>query len=233
MLRLSHVLVTLPLMAMPLSALAVKPALASGGAAAEAVRLLSKAQAADRKCQYLSSSERNELSRYAARAEAAAAQQSAASTARSAIQAGMADGQGAACSADLKADVRETLEAARAAVAESNRMAPAKPRQEATRVATRTDDGEPSVRMTGRGLGFYARVVKAYYLERTCRSLPRRDADQFWKSVVKLHRQAVSQNGATAVARIMVKAERSASGSTCGQNVMAQIERGYQDISSR
>ena len=60
--RLSYLLVTLPLVALLMSAIAVKPAFAAG-AAEEAVRILSKARTADGKCSYLSASERNELQR--------------------------------------------------------------------------------------------------------------------------------------------------------------------------
>ena len=75
--KLTYLLVTLPLMVLPATAFAVKPALAST-AAEEAVRILSRAKAADRQCDILSSSERSELSRYTARAEVAAASQSSA-----------------------------------------------------------------------------------------------------------------------------------------------------------
>ena len=69
--RLTHLLVTFPLVALPVAAMTVSGAHASG-AAAEAVRILTRAQAANDKCNILSSAERNELQSCAAQSEIAA-----------------------------------------------------------------------------------------------------------------------------------------------------------------
>jgi hypothetical protein len=234
--KLSQLLVTLPVLAMPLTAIAVKPVMAAG-AAEEAVRILARARTVNEKCGYLSSSERNELSRYEARAEIAAANQSSAKRATSAASAGAAEGRKAGCSSEAEVDVRETLLAAREAVREADRRVakPAyqqEPKPQPAKAA-RTAEREEAVKPVSRGLGFYARVVGAYYLERECKSLPGRDAERFWKGIAKVHKETLAQNGKAAVARVMKQAERNARGSSCGSSVQARIERGYQDVTSR
>jgi hypothetical protein len=233
--RLTHLLVTFPLVALPVAAMTVSGAHASG-AAAEAVRILTRAQAANDKCTILSPAERNELQRYAARAEIAATSQGAVKSAKAAAAAGKADGAGVTCSPDTQADVRETLDAARQAIAASKRPATGTPqterrkRRQVERVETRA--GEP-VRHGGDGLGFYTRVVRAYYLERQCKSLSQSDARRFWRGIVDLHNVTVAANGKRAVARVMASAESGAGGSSCSQNVEAQIRRGYEEVVSR
>jgi hypothetical protein len=226
--KLAHLLVTLPLVAVPMTLVAAKPSQAAVTAAEEAVRLLSKAQAEDRRCGFLSGAERSELSRYADRARAAATAQSSALAARGGAAAGMSEGRASGCSEDLRADVRETLEAARAAAAEANRASAPRPASAALAAGGRDDP--PA---TVRGLGFYASVVGAYYLERRCRSLSRSDAERFWKGVVRIHREAMAEHGQAAVARVMLKAERDAAASACGSRAIARIGRGYEQLSSR
>jgi hypothetical protein len=237
--RLSRLLVTLPIMVVPIYAVAIGPAF-SAGAADEAVRILTRARVADQKCNYLSSSERHELSRYTARAEIAAASQTSPQSAKAAASAGKADGNSQNCSPELNADVRETLSAAREAIAETD--AAPEPEQKASAdnsgrtgrkfLFTTADDGPP-LRVTGGNLGRYSKVVKAYYLERKCRSLARGEAKRFWKGIVLLHRETVKNNGVRAVARVMQAAESGARGSPCGGNVEAQIRKGYTEILSR
>ena len=230
--KLTTLLVTLPLMALPVSVFAVKPALASG-AAEEAVRILSRAKAADKRCDYLSSSERSELGRYTARAELAAASQASTRAAKTASAAGSAEGQNAGCSPSAATDVRETLLAAREAVAESNRnTTAATPRKTPDVRAAQKPETTPT--RAGKGdLGLYSRVVKAYYLERHCNSLSRHQVSRFYDAVISLHRDTVVQSGRNAVNRAVRNAERNASKSSCSTNTLAQIERGYEDVTSR
>lgn len=235
--RFSVLLVTIPL-AVLLPGVAAKPAQAQPAAAEEAVRLLSAAQATDRKCNYLSAPERQELSRYAARAEIAAASQASSETARTAADRGAAAGRAAPCEPGAETDIRETLVAAREAVAAANadadgaraaaRTSPEKPK--AARASSKAE--RPQFSSKG-GLGLYARVVAAYYLERECLSLSRSEGKRFWRGVASLHREVLAANGRTPVARAMAEAERAAAGSACGPAVLAQIERGYEEIASR
>ena len=232
--KLTCLLVTLPMLALPMTAIVARPSIAAG-AAEEAVRILSRARSADSKCSYLSAAERNELQRFTARAEIAAASQGSASTAKSAVAAGRAEGDGATCSPDTQADVRETLTAARQAVAAATpgteEPKAEKPRRRAAeRATTRRDDARTA---TGNGLGYYARVVQAYYFERQCKSLPNADGKRFWRGIVRLHHVTVAESGKPAVAKVMARAESKASGTSCNRNTMAVIRRGYGEIVSR
>lgn len=222
----SGLLVTLPLMAAPVAMLSwPAPALAASPAV-EAVLILSRARAADRKCGYLAEDERRDLSRFAARAEIAAASQRSPQEAAKAASTGRAAGSAAACSPELEADIRETVVAAREAVAARD-AEEAAPRRRALKPEAKPGEGGEA------GLGFYRQVVSGYYLERQCRSLPRRDADRFWKAIVRLHRATLARNGRAAVARVMAKAEREAAASGCSRNVSARIARAYRDVSGR
>lgn len=236
--KYSRLLVTLPLLAMPLGMMAANPAKAAGTAAEEAVRILTRARAVDQQCRYLSSTERNELSRYTARAEIAASSQASTSAAKTASALGMSEGKSASCSKDTEADVRETLVAAREAVAAA-RVDEATPERVTSKpvkrlaAAAEDEDGDENMKLKGSGLGQYARVVRAYYLERECRSLSRSEAARFWNGVVKLHKTTVRANGASAVARVMASAERRANGSSCGRSAQLQIRKGYNQVLSR
>jgi hypothetical protein len=233
--RLSSLLISLPLLAAASGVMA--PQAQAAGAAEEAVRLLSKARAADVKCSYLSVAEKSDLSRFTARAEIAAASQRSASAAKAAAAAGRADASTINCSPELQTDVRETLEAARQAMAAANSpdagvaASPAPARRKIKPAETEAEP--PAPRRTGGAIGTYERVVSAYYLERHCRSLSRSEADRFWKGIVRLHRATVAANGARSVARVMASAERRASGSSCSGSSRAQILAGYREISGR
>jgi hypothetical protein len=226
----ARLLIAVPLLVVPLTFLTASHASAAPGAAEEAVRLLAKARAADGLCNYLSASERAELARYAARAEHAATSQAGADAAKSAARSGAAQGLAETCSADLKADVRETLVAAREAAASAGKSQPVKPTPAAATPADqpplRASDGNAS-------LIHYKRAVRAYYLERECRSLSKAEATRFWTGIVRLHRKAVAANGVAAVKPLMLSAETRAKSLSCGKRAMVEIRRGYEDIVSR
>lgn len=237
---LPRTLITLPLLALGLAVLSAGHAAASGKAAGEAVRLLTSARAADLRCNYLSAAERAELSRYAARAEVAAASQSGVAVARKAAAAGMTEGGAATCSAELEADIRETLAAAREAVAQATSAGagqtvpvsrPAQP-DVGTAAQAPSRDRRMQRRVTG-SLTHYEQAVRAYYLERECRSLPKAAARQFWKGIVQLHKATVAALGAARVAPVMREAERRARTSSCGARALAEIRQGYREIVSR
>ena len=228
----TRLLITVPLLALPLVALPLHHAVAAGGAAAEAVRILSKAKSADARCNYLSGSERAELSRYAARAEIAAASQSGPRAARSAAAAGAAEGGNAACSQELNADVRETLSAAREAVA-SARAEPAPPRKAKARTKAQVRAAGHRSKAASAGLSRYERLVGAYYLETECRSLSKGEAKRFWSAIARLHKDTIAANGVAAVAPLKRSAERRARGSSCGNRALAEIREGFEETLSR
>ena len=230
--KLPCLLLTLPLLALPIGTAAVGPAMAAG-ASEEAVRILTRARITDAKCSYLSAAERNELQRYSARAEIAATSQISAAGAISAITAGKAESAGIACSAEAETDVRETLDAARQANAAARRVVEAPPPQLRRAVEPNDEPQQEPPQRVSKGLGYYAKVVGSYYLERECRSLSRSEAGRFWRRIADLHRSTLAANGKRAVARVMANARSNAAGTSCSHNVQAQIRRGYEDILSR
>ena len=127
------------------------------------------------------------------------------------------------------------MTAARQAVDAADQMqGQSKPQARRRNDVQQPDDAQNEpVRRTGTGLGFYAEVVKAYYLERQCRSLPRADADRFWRRIVSLHNATVAENGKRAVARVMANARNNAAASSCGRTAVAKIRTGYDEILSR
>lgn len=220
-------LVTLPLAAVPAALVLIQPAAAEVTAAQEALRILAQAQAADARCDYLAAPERRELKQYVARAALAATSQLSRSAAKAAKRQGTASGRSGTCSPAGAADVRDTLVAARVAIAAADgRRVPGQSTAKETVQNSRDSTATASLGDTA-GLGGYGKVVKSYYAERKCRHLSRTDAGRFWKAIVRLHKEVVSEFGAGRVAPIMRKAEREANRLTCGPSSLALVSAGY------
>lgn len=226
---LNRFLITLPLLLMPLPlVIASSPASAAGTAAQEAVRILSRARTADSRCQFLSRQERAELGRYTARAEIAAASQISAAAAKAAAAAGRSEGKSAACSEDTRADVRETLQAAREAIAASN-----PPRRKTGAAQTTDGEDEDLKKQRPVRLDHYRSVVTAYYVERRCRHLSKPQADRFWRAIVRIHKSTVLHSGAGAVSRVMRRAERAAGSVSCGHDSTVMVKAGFAESVNR
>jgi len=224
---LAPMLITVPLLALPAMGLGLQSALAGGSVAEEALRILTRAKTIDANCSFLTKAQRIELSHYEARAEVAAASESSAAAAKRAQATGRQEGAAVGCSDNAKADVRETLFAARAAIASAKRNKP----EESAAAAKPNQDAKPG--QQGDILARYDRVVRSYYLERQCRSLSRREDDRFWRAIVRLHKTAVARHGADKVAPVMRRAEDRANRSACGTQALAEIRRGYEETTSR
>ena len=224
--KLTRIVIMLPVLAVPLAA---SPAGAETVAAEQAVRLLARAKAADDKCQYLSAGLREELSGYLAKAEIAVARRSSPAEASTAIKVGRADGRSAPCNAATKADINDTLAAAREAIAEQDEPA-------ATNPTAKKPAGGAAVEPPGEAgvsVPVYARLVRSYYVERRCRHLPKSDQRRFWKSIVSLHQSALARNSGQAVAKAMRSAERQAKGVACNDASLALVEEGFAEIVKR
>ena len=116
MLKFSRFLITLPILALPLAALATKPAVAKTVGIERALELLAKSTVVDNKCNILTVSERDELSTYVAKAEVAAAEKTTLDVTRSALSAGKKQGQAASCGTEASYEVKQILVAAREAI---------------------------------------------------------------------------------------------------------------------
>lgn len=216
MLRFSKFLITLPLVALPLSGFA-------GNAAAEAVtqldalRLLAQSHAADRKCKTLPAAEADELNSYLARAEVAAASRNSVSEVRSTIALGKSLGDTASCTAATNDEIGATLTAARQAIAAATRPPAASESAGEEAVAgpaPRRAAAVPEMR-TRNSLAAYGRQAFAYYVERRCEYLSRRDVRAFWTAIVREHREALGAYGGPAVARTLRRARAQADGIGC------------------
>lgn len=209
MLRFTQLLITLPLVALPLSGFATK-AEAEPVTQLDALRLLAKSRAADGKCKTLPAAEADELNGYLARAEIAAASRNSVSEVRSTIALGKSLGDTASCTAATADEIGATLNAARQAMAAIAAPRPAEEEAQAVaRPAPRRAALAPGTR-TPNSLAAYGRQAFAYYVERRCEYLSRRDIRAFWTAIVREHKAALGAHGGPAVARTLRQARAQA-----------------------
>jgi hypothetical protein len=223
MLKFSQLLITLPILALPLAAFATKPALSETVGLERALELLAKSVVVDNKCNVLTASEKDELSNYVAKAEVAAAEKTTVAVTRSALSAGQSQGRAETCGEGASQEVKATLTAARDAInaAEHGDSSAAEP---ARTVATSVPRG---------GLSVYGRIIETYYLERRCTFLSRRKMNSFYKAVVRNHRAAISEFGKSAVSKVMKTAEARSNYQRCNRVGEARVKAGYAEVARR
>lgn len=223
MLKFSQFLITLPILALPLAALASKPALAETVGLERALELLAKSVVVDNKCNVLTVSERDELSNYVAKAEVAAAEKTTVDVTSSALSAGRSQGLAATCGSGASLEVKETLTAARDAInaAEEGNYTVAEPALAAPMPAY------------GASLSVYGRIIETYYLERRCAFLSKRKMNSFYKAVVKGHRAVISEFGKSAVFSVMKSAEARSNYQSCNGAGEARVRAGFAEVASR
>ncbi len=223
MLKFSQFLITLPLLALPLAALAPIPARAETVGLERALELLAKSVVVDSKCNVLSVSERDELSNYVAKAEVAAAEKTTVNVTRSALSAGQSQGRAEICGEEASQEVKATLLAARDAInaAEQNDGSASEPVRTVAAPAPRG------------GLSVYGRIIETYYLERRCTFLSRRKMNSFYKAVVRNHQAAISEFGRSAVSKVMRSAETRSNYQRCNLVGEARVKAGFAEVASR
>lgn len=222
MLKFSQLLITLPLLALPFSALASKPALAETVGLERALELLAKSVVVDGKCNVLTVSERDELSNYVAKAEVAAAEKTTVAVTRSALSAGQSQGRAATCGAGASQEVKETLIAARDAINAAEQY---------DRPAAGPALAAPAPAPRG-ALSMYGRIIETYYLERRCTFLSRRKMNSFYKAVVRVHRAVISEFGKPAVSKVMKSAEARSNYQRCNGVGEARVKAGFAEVAS-
>jgi hypothetical protein len=209
--RFTKRVITLPLLALALAGLA-PAAGAEPVTQLDALRLLAKSHATNGKCKTLSPGDADELNGYLARAEIAAASRHSVSEVQSSISLGRALGHSTMCSDRSKAEVGSILAAARQAMAEAADPPRAAVQDEppparSEKIKLRGIDAQRHVSLAG-----YGRQAFAYYVERRCEYLSRRQIRAFWAAIVREHRAALGAYGGAAVARtlrrVRVQAER-------------------------
>ena len=226
--RFANFIVALTLQA-GVQAIAERPANAANPGAAEALQILTRARIADDRCKILTPAQHDELSRYSAHAEVAAAQQLSTAVATTAVNAGAAEGRAAACTAALRSDVTDTLTAARQAVQRADAGGAPSPQAASAPVRAPPSAG-PDVPVAPRGragsLALYGDELRPYYLERKCRLLSPNQDDRYWRAITRLHQMTVAQNGYPAARAIMHRAEVSAATRNCS-DVLLTIKAGF------
>jgi hypothetical protein len=230
---LTPLIAAAPLLMMHLAA----PTRAESVAVNEAVRLLAKARAADEKCSILNAGERDELASYIARAEVAAVERGTVAAAQSALKRGGAEGHAAACGDVAAQETETTLAAARDAVAaadasqeeqvtEDQSPPSAEPKRETVQKPARQEVSAIPEGLMAR----YAAAAEAYYVERRCNYLSRREVGEFYAAIVTNHRAAVKRFGAPAVKAALVKAESRAAGQRCNGAAETRIASAYRTL---
>jgi hypothetical protein len=236
-------LISLPLLLLPLATLPMKSAFAETVGIERALELLAKSVAVDGKCKVLSAAERDELSRYASRAEISGAEKTSVEHTRAALETGKRAGLATVCNNQSRADVKDTLEAAREAIktvaqndtltVPDTKVTSQKPvinGQKPTSVAISTNPGKPAA---PNKLSAYSRVTEAYFLERRCSYLTRQQIMSFYKAVVRNHLAAIARFGKAAVSSARRSAEVNANSQSCNGAGEARVKAGYAEMASR
>lgn len=215
--RFTKRVVTLPLLALALAGLS--PQAGAGPVTQlDALRLLAKSHATAGKCKILSPDDADELSGYLARAEIAAASRHSVSEVQSNLSLGRALGNTTMCSDQSKAEVGSILAAARQAMAEA-----ADPPRAAVEDEPPAKSDKPTQKAKLHGieaqqrpsLAGYGRQAFAYYVERRCEYLSRRQIRAFWAAIVREHRAALGAYGGAAVAGTLRRARAQAERMGC------------------
>ncbi|MGE0239626.1 MAG: hypothetical protein AB7S59_12980 [Parvibaculaceae bacterium] len=229
MLRLSKILIALPLVALPLSGLAERAGAEAMMTQLDALRLLAKSRAADGKCKILPTAEADELNGYLARAEIAAASRHSVSEAQSTIALGKALGDTVSCTAATSGEVGATLAAARqamAAVKQPRRAEADAETNSGESPAPRPAERAPESRRSA-SLADYGRQAFAYYVERRCEYLSRRDIRAFWTAIVRQHKAALGAYGGPAVARMLKRVRAQAKEIDCDASGRQLVRSAY------
>jgi hypothetical protein len=206
------------------------PAGAEEIGAEQATEMLKRAEVADSRCHFLTSSLHDELSRYAAKAEIAAASQTSTNAAQIAATAGKVEGNKAPCDEATRMEVGQLLRAAREAInagATGQRVARFTPGAAAVKPKAVAAAAKVA------GLGDYGEQVKAYYVERKCRHLSALQDNRYWQAITRIYQATVAQNGVGWVARTQARAEAEANRLHCGGDTLLIVKQGFADAVGR
>ena len=221
MAKLLNMLITLPVILVPVAILAVRPAAAELVSPTQALEILAKSDAASTKCGVLMGSERAELKQYVARAEIAAARRMGPEEANGVVLSGRASGKSASCTGETTAEIYEALNAARVAVAQADGGRRARvslfPQSRSVRLSNSTGSvailREPA--QPKGSLGRFQQVSTAYFIEKRCRFLTNSRARSFWQSVLGAQSEAMAANNRSQVNAVLKRARVAADRASC------------------
>jgi hypothetical protein len=238
MAKLLNMLITFPMLVLPVAALVVKPAAAELVSPTEALQILAKSDAAASKCGVLMSSERAELKQYVARAEIAATRRMGTDEANATVMSGRAAGKAASCTAESTAEIYEALSAARVAVAQADGGRRAKPSLFGkTRSVRLSNSAQPVIierqPAAPRGsLGRFQKVSTAYFIEKRCRFLPNSRAHSFWQSVLGAQSEAMAANSRRQVNAVLKQARATAARTACDSRAARLVRSAYASLAA-
>lgn len=233
MTKFLNMLITLPVVIMPVAILNIDPAAAEMVSPSQALQIMAKSEAASVKCGVLIGSERNELKQYIARAEIAAAQRLGPEEANATVLSGRAAGKSVSCNGAATAEIYDTLNAARVAVAQADSGRRAKsspfPKSRAVRLSNSAQpvlvERQPAA---PRGsLGRFQQVSTAYFIEKRCRFLPTSRAHNFWQSVLGAQSEAMAANSRRQVNAILKQARATAARTACDSRAARLVRSAY------
>lgn len=233
MTKFLNMLITLPVVIMPVAILNIDPAAAEMVSPSQALQIMAKSEAASVKCGVLIGSERNELKQYIARAEIAAAQRLGPEEANATVLSGRAAGKSVSCNGAATAEIYDTLNAARVAVAQADSGRRAKsspfPKSRAVRLSNSAQpvlvERQPAA---PRGsLGRFQQVSTAYFIEKRCRFLPTSRAHNFWQSVLGAQSEAMAANSRRQVNTILKQARATAARTACDSRAARLVRSAY------
>ena len=221
---------------MPVAILNIDPAAAEMVSPSQALQIMAKSEAASVKCGVLIGSERNELKQYIARAEIAAAQRLGPEEANATVLSGRAAGKSVSCNGAATAEIYDTLNAARVAVAQADGGRRAKPslftKSRSVRLSNSAQpvlvERQPAV---PRGsLGRFQQVSTAYFIEKRCRFLPASRAHNFWQSVLGAQSEAMAANTRRQVNSILKQARATAARTSCDSRAARLVRSAYASL---
>lgn len=238
MAKLLNMLITLPMIVMPVALLAVKPAAAEMVSPTEALQILAKSDAAASKCGVLMGSERAELKQYVARAEIAATRRMGTDEANATVLSGRAAGKATSCTGAATAEIYDALNAARVAVAQADGGRRAKvslfPKSRSVRLSNSTTPViiERQAAAPRGSLGRFQQVSTAYFIEKRCRFLPNSRARSFWQSVLGAQSEAMAANSRRQVNAALRQARATAARTACDFRAARLVRSAYASLAA-
>jgi hypothetical protein len=207
-------------------------AFAGESQAEQATKLLARSQVLDSKCNFLSSTEHEQLTNLVARAELALAGRTSVDVTKQALATGRAQGQAASCTETERADIRMIFGSASQAASMAPKPEPkqevamaqpapepkmiAKPKRVKVLLPFSTEPLKKTKSKSNAALMQYASITEQYYVARRCGSMSAKKMQGFYQNVVSTHQQVLSDFGRSAVASVMQQSESKANAQSCG-----------------
>lgn len=217
---------------------------AQGMAPSDVTTMLAKSNTLDTRCNILAETDRQDLMDYLARAEILLAESESVKSAQTAMAKGRAAGESAPCGPEQNRFVAGILAAARTstnteppqplphtgsapamapkqAIVTDIKIKPSKKKSASVNVAVTAPQAKrasPAIspkKKNPPSFNAYAGLAQRYYVELKCRSMNGSAVRKLYGNVLASHRQAIAENGPSAVRAVLRGAETRAKASSC------------------